>query len=122
MLASLMRLASAGLYQRGCLIYTYQSSQNSLINLRTGSRTPLKLRRSIFTSFAANIETTPITESPPPLLEGYTRRVGARAIFDMPPIKENIELTEIEQGLFNDLVATMTEVRNSFSILLANRN
>ncbi|KAH7619045.1 hypothetical protein Ndes2526B_g05994 [Nannochloris sp. 'desiccata'] len=29
----------------------------------------------------------------------------------MPPIKENIELTEIEQGLFNDLIATMTEAK-----------
>jgi hypothetical protein len=112
MLASLMRLASAGLYQRGCLIYTSSSSsQYSLIILRNCSRTPVNLRRSIFTTFSTSLHTTPITESVPPLPEGYTRRVGARAVFDMPPIKETIELTEIEQGLFNDLVSTMTEVR-----------
>lgn len=111
MLASLMRLASAGLYQRGCLIYTPTSTQNSLINLRNCPCTPLNLRRSIFTNFSTSLNSTPSIESLPILPEGYTRRVGARAVFNMPPIKENIELTEIEQGLFNDLIATMTEVR-----------
>lgn len=106
-----MRLASAGLYQRGWLISTSTSSQNSLIILKNCSRTPLNLRRSILTTYSASLNSTPITESLPPLPEGYTRRVGVRAVFDMPPIKENIELTEIEHGLFNDLIATMTEVR-----------
>lgn len=110
MLASLMRLASAGLYQRGCLIYTNSSSQYSLINLRNCSRTPLNLRRSIVTSFSANIDSIPISESLPSLPEGYTKRVGARALFIMPPIKETIELLDVEQALFNDLIATMTEV------------
>jgi hypothetical protein len=110
MLASLMRLASAGLCQRGCLIYSSSSSQYSLINLKNCSRTHLNLRRSIVATFSASLHCTPITESLPPLPEGYSRRVGARAVFDMPPIKEHIELTEIEQGLFDDLVSTMTEV------------
>lgn len=38
-------------------------------------------------------------------------RKGARAVFQMPAIKDTIVLNEVEQALFNDLLAAIQEVR-----------
>jgi len=39
-----------------------------------------------------------------------------RAIIEMPVIKETIELTEVEQGLFSDLLAAVKEVSYLFNM------
>ena len=86
------------------------SSFNSLITIfsKSPSRTLSHTHRNSNVNFAAPTDTSRTAAEPLPV--GYVRRIGARTVFDMPPIKETVELSEVEQGLFNDLMAAVREV------------
>lgn len=102
MLAPLMRLARVGL-QRERLVSVQQFLSHPC---RDTTRSTPRLHRTICYTFAS-LEISPTlshTEN------GHSRRFGARAVFEMPPIKETIELTDVEQGLFDDLLETIKEV------------
>ena len=109
-----MRLARIG-FQRGRLVSVQHFFSHPC---KDTLRSTPKLHRDICITFASSEITA---TAPLPKEEGNIKRVGARAVFDMPVIKDTIELTDVEQGLFDDLLETLKEVGIASKCLLTFR-